>query len=396
MKILIVALSGSVHTARWISQIEDEGWDIYLFPSYDHLWINTDLTKVTQCIPFFGLYKWARKKGLTKQFVLLYKVFEILNKKWNPRYYEKRLAGYIHRIKPDIIHSMETQGAGYLVDSVKKDFFANRPFPQWWHANWGSDIFIFGRMPEHISRIKSVLANCDYYSCECNRDIQLARDFGFTKTSFPVYPNSGGFDAGFIASCQMDLAQTSHRKLIMLKGYQGWAGRALVGIRALARCKDVLQGYTIVIYTNTDAEDIRIASTLLAQEMNIPVQLLPGNTPHREILRHHGMARISIGLSIGDAISTSLLEAMSMGSFPIQSCTACASDWIRDGISGLIVPPEDPETVEMAIRKALADDEMVNAAAQINMLKIQEDANFEKLKKITIQSYQTIYKQITL
>jgi hypothetical protein len=396
MKILIVALSGSVHTARWISQIEEEGWDIYLFPSYDHLWINTDLTKLTQCIPFFGLYKWAKKKGLTKQFVLLYKVFEILSKKWNPQYYEKRLAGYIKKIKPDIIHSMETQGAGYLVDTVKKDFFQNRSFPKWWHANWGSDIFIFGRMPEHKPRIQSVLTHCDYYSCECNRDIQLAREFGFTKTCFPVYPNSGGLDAAFIETCRKGLEKTSHRKIIMLKGYQGWAGRALVGIRALARCKDVLGGYTIVIYTNTEAEDIKIASTLLSLEIDVPVVLLPGNSSHKEILHHHGMARISIGLSIGDAISTSLLEAMCMGSFPIQSCTACASDWIKEGVSGLIVPPEDPEMVEAAIRRALADDEMVDNAAQINEHKIREEANFEKLKKITIQSYQTIFNQTTL
>lgn len=396
MKILIVALSGSVHTARWISQIEDEGWDIYLFPSYDHLWINTDLTKITQCIPFFGIYKWAKKKGFTKQFILLYKVFEILSKKWNPAYYEKRLANYIKKINPDIIHSMETQGAGYLVDTVKKDFFRNIPFPKWWHANWGSDIFIFGRIPEHKPRIQSVLANCDYYSCECNRDIQLARDFGFTKTSFPVYPNSGGFHTDFLENCRIGLKKTSQRKLIMLKGYQGWAGRALVGIRALARCKDVLNGYTIVIYTNTSAEDIKIAATLLAQEINIPVLLLPGNSSHQEILRHHGMARISIGLSIGDAISTSLLEAMSMGSFPIQSCTACASDWIEEGVSGLIVPPEDPEKVEMAIRRALADDELVDYAAPINQHKIREEANFEKLKKVTIQSYQTILNQTAL
>ena len=393
---MIVALSGSVHTARWISQIEDEGWDIFLFPSYDNLWINTDLTKVTQCIPFFRVYKWTKKWGLTKQFVLFYKVVETLIKKWDPHYYEKRLARLINKINPDIIHSMETQGAGYLVDTVKKEFFRNKSFPKWWHANWGSDIFIFGRIPEHKPRIESVLTNCDYYSCECKRDIQLARDFGFTKKSFPVYPNSGGFDASFIENCRKGNEKTSRRNLIMLKGYQGWAGRALVGIRALARCKDVLTGYTIVIYTNTDAIDIKIASTLLSQEINIPVLLLPGNSSHKEILRHHGMARISIGLSIGDAISTSLLEAMSMGSFPIQSCTACTSDWIEEGVSGLIVPPEDPEEVETAIRKALADDRMVDNAAQINELKILEEANFEKLKKITIQSYLTIFNQTTL
>jgi hypothetical protein len=31
-RILFVAMPESVHAARWISQIADQGWDIYLFP----------------------------------------------------------------------------------------------------------------------------------------------------------------------------------------------------------------------------------------------------------------------------------------------------------------------------------------------------------------------------
>ena len=57
------------------------------------------------------------------------------------------------------------------------------------------------------------------------------------------------------------------------------------------------------------------------------------------MLRLHGRARVSIAISIGDGISTALLEAMAMGSFPIQTCTACADEWIIDGKSGFIVQP---------------------------------------------------------
>jgi glycosyltransferase involved in cell wall biosynthesis len=125
---------------------------------------------------------------------------------------------------------------------------------------------------------------------------------------------------------------------------------------------------------------VAIASTLMSQNTGASIKILPENTPHQEIMRYHSLARISIGLSIGDAISTSLLEAMAMGSFPIQSCTACASEWFEDGVSGLIVTPEDPEDVEKAIRKALLDDDLVNSAANINYDKIVREANFEQLK----------------
>ena len=44
-----------------------------------------------------------------------------------------------------------------------------------------------------------------------------------------------------------------------------------------------------------------------------------------------------------------------MGALPIQSCTACADEWIVDGRSGLIVPPEDVDVIENALRRALTD-----------------------------------------
>jgi hypothetical protein len=329
---------------------------------------------------------------LGKYFRFLYVKLANYKRKKSPDYFANRLKRYINSIKPDLIHSLETQAAGYLVAKVKCEYSTSFPFPKWWHTNWGSDIFLFGRIPQEKPLIRRVLENCDYYSCECERDVALANDFGFKGIVFPVYPNTGGFDSLMLEDFKAKSQLTSERKLIMLKGYQGWAGRALVAIRALERCSELIGNFTVVIYANSDGKDVSIAATLLSQESGATVNILPSNTTHKEILEYHSQARISIGLSIGDAISTSLLEAMAMGSFPIQSCTACASEWVIDGVSGLIVTPEDPEVVEKAIRKALLDDILVNSAAEINYSKIEKEANFEFLKAKTIQSYKKILK----
>ena len=47
MRILIVAVSDSIHTARWIAQISDQGWDIHLFPSKDLGYIHPDMKNIT-------------------------------------------------------------------------------------------------------------------------------------------------------------------------------------------------------------------------------------------------------------------------------------------------------------------------------------------------------------
>ncbi|MDD1617516.1 MAG: glycosyltransferase, partial [Methylococcaceae bacterium] len=120
---------------------------------------------------------------------------------------------------------------------------------------------------------------------------------------------------------------------------------------------------------------------------------VPQETAHDDILSLHAKARLSIGLSISDGISTSLLEAMVMGSFPIQSCTACADEWIEHGVSGMIVPAEQPEIVAMMIRKALTDDELVNRAAQINWQTALARLNHKDLTQKTLAIYDTLVKR---
>jgi glycosyltransferase involved in cell wall biosynthesis len=187
---------------------------------------------------------------------------------------------------------------------------------------------------------------------------------------------------------------TSKRKVILVKGYQGWAGRALVAFQALRRCLDLLQGFTVVLYAVV--EDVKIAAYLFEQETGIPIKIVPSFSPEQEILSQFGSARVYIGLSISDGISTSLLESMIMGAFPVQSCTACADEWIQDGKSGMIVPPEDPDEIANAIRRALTDDQLVDQAAEENWRTAKERLDYPIVQPQAIKIYQDIYEsQIT-
>ena len=386
-KILFVAMPESVHTARWISQIADQGWDLYLFPSTNGK-PHADLRNIT----VFGSYPF-RPSGLAptvkyKTWTSSYLVRDFLENRIrhrSTRLKEIALAKVIRAIKPDLIQSLEIQHAGYLTLGAK-ELLPLSSFPRWVVTNWGSDISLFGRLAEHKPKIEQVLANCDYYSAECERDIELARRHGFARETLPVFPNAGGYDLQRIAKLKF-LAPPSQRKVIMLKGYQTWSGRALVGLSALRMCVDDLKGYEIVIYSAS--EDVRIAAELFEQDTNLKVTILP-QTSHEEILRNHGRARISIGLSISDAISTSLLDAMVMGSYPIQSCTACATEWIVNGKSGSIVPPEEPWELAAVIKKALCDAHLVDSAFLINQETVKARLDREKIKLQVVQMYQKI------
>ena len=140
MKILFVAMAESIHNARWIHQLKDEGWDLYLFPSHDYRVVHSELDGINICVPFFFLFGWFDKIRLGKYFRYLYGKIVFIIKKISPEYYEKRLNRYIKSINLDIIHSMETQGGDFLVAKVKCEN-QHASFPVWWHTNRGSDIF---------------------------------------------------------------------------------------------------------------------------------------------------------------------------------------------------------------------------------------------------------------
>jgi glycosyltransferase involved in cell wall biosynthesis len=396
MKLLIVAMANSEHTVRWLSLIADQGWDIYLFPTNSFTSVHPKMPSVNICSSKLLRYlarKYKNKKTVIKTpDFLLDESINFFNwkdvlKKFFPERRVEKLIKTISRIKPDLIHSMHIQEAGYLTIEAKKRYKGK--FPKWIVTNWGSELNLFSKISGHKEKIMDVLLNCDYLSGECNRDIEIAKKLGFKGQFLPVIPVSGGINFENINKIRKT-EQTSARKNIMLKGYQNWAGRALVGLRALEKCSDILKGYRIIIYC-VDTMDVIIASELFTQNTGIETLIIPlGSTSHNEILSYHGSARISIGLSITDAISTSLLEAMVMGSFPIQSDTSCANEWFKNGQMGILVKPEDPEDIESAIRKALVDDELVNKAAELNYNLLFERLEYGKIKNKVINAYKKL------
>jgi len=391
MKLLIVAMPFSVHTARWIAQINNLGWDIHLFTSIRSP-LHPEIKDITLWYDIYG-----GKHHYDDGNIKLRKSINIYSKKLKcytdrgtnliSRYvnlYPYMLAKAIKEIKPDIIHSMVFQGAGYFTLDAKKILKNN--FPKWLATVWGSGIYHFQKFPKHNRKIRELLKECDYYSCECHRDVILARKMGYKGKIAGVGPITGGFDIQEISALRQ-VTKPSKRKTIMVKGYHGWAGRALVSLKVLEQCSDLLKGYKVVIYSSSS---IHKELDKLIKSGKLNIEVVPEGSPHSEILRLHSQSRAHLALSITDGISASLLEALTMGSFPIQSNTACADEWIKDGETGMIVPPEDVGVVANALKKVLKDDDMVDRASEINFETAKKKLDNLLLKEKAINMYKSI------
>ena len=177
----------------------------------------------------------------------------------------------------------------------------------------------------------------------------------------PVIPNRGGIDLDEIPKSSLPPSQ---RKKIMIKGYTGFVGQALIALKACELAAEHLRGYEIVIYSASLKSRIRSLKLRFLHKVN--VRILEKQTPHVEMLQHFSEARIYMGISLSDGISTSLLEAMATGCYPIQTGTSCANEWILDGVSGSIINNIDVQEVRATLENALKQDQLVDTAAELN------------------------------
>ena len=389
LRLLFVAMAESVHTARWIDQLRDRGWDLHLFP-VQRKPLSLDLQDVTvyplvrqRAVPperdirQRGL-PWPLSRGRTRLGETLERV--------PPLHRPVRLARLIASLKPAVVHSLEMQHAGYLTLESRR-LLGKRGFPPWIYSCWGSDIAHFGSDPEHAPRIRAVLEACDYLITDCERDARLARDFGFAGEHLGVFPGPGGFDLERMRRLRRP-SPVSERRLIMLGAqHEGWVGRALVALEALHRLAPELAGYEVVIHS-ADA-NVRAAAADVSRVTGLACRILP-HSPHDTLVELYGRARLAISVNVSDGTSNSMLEAMVMGALPIQSDAGGAREWIRDGENGLLVSPEDPDAVEAAIRRAVTEDALVERAAEVNERLTSERISRDLVTPRIVQAYERV------
>ncbi|SOR28232.1 Glycosyl transferase group 1 (fragment) [Methylorubrum extorquens] len=239
----------------------------------------------------------------------------------------------------------------------------------WLLSNWGSDIYLYHRLPAHRPILLELMRSIDGYLAECRRDVPLARRLGLKGQAFDPLPASGGIDFSTVPPLDQ-LTPPSRRNTILVKGYHGWSGRGMHILSALHLAAPALRGYRVRVQFCSAAMLEMMQAMAEADRLDIaPVLYDPS---HEEALARIAEARIVIGIGISDGIGTTLLEAMCYGAFPIKAMTSCACEWVQSGRDGIIVDPHDVNGLAEALVQAATDDRLVDAAATRNRTRVEE------------------------
>lgn len=376
MKILFIAMP-SIHFIRWVENLKNTDFELYWFDVLDRGALK-GIGNVRQ------FCDWKRRK-------LPYIKGEYYISKKMPAVYEwlspflmttvnEQLEKIIKEINPDVVHSFEMQGCSYPILQTMNKY----PRIKWIYSCWGNDIYYYRNFKEHNKKIREVLNRVNFMHADCGRDAVLAAQMGFAGKDLGVIPTGGGFHLAALEKYKQPVTQ---RKIILVKGYQHIFGRALNVVKALEGMPKETEGFEIVVF---GAHPV-VADYITQQKLPFSVYGRH-DLEHQQTLELMGKSLIYIGNNISDGMPNTLLEAIIMGAYPIQSNPGGASaEIINNGVNGLLIEnPEDIENIRKLIIVALKEKEMMEEVYEINKEIAKQQLDYESNTKKIIEVYKSV------
>lgn len=296
----------------------------------------------------------------------------------------------IERIEPDLVHALRLPFEGI---AAAKATPLHIPLIV---SVWGNDLTLFARRFPLLGRqTRHALRRADALLCDCQRDIELAGDWGFpSDRPRHVIPGGGGIPTHRFAEATPDLELKQSldlperdRVIINARGY-----RFYVPLDAFFQAI----GKVIAVHPEVVFLCVGLAGNPIAEgwvsrlDVARNVRLL-GTIDHARMPSLFRLAGIAISPSLHDGTPNTLLEALASDCFPVAGNIASVCEWIVDGENGLLCDPQNAESIAAALDRALVDAPLRVQAAQQNRQLIHDRADYETMMAHADQFYTDVH-----
>jgi glycosyltransferase involved in cell wall biosynthesis len=231
---------------------------------------------------------------------------------------------------------------------------------------------------------RMTMQTVDALHADCERDIRLAQEWGLSldKPTL-VAPGNGGI-----------------RSDVFYPNPEPVKNPVIInprGIRAYVRNDVFFRSIPLVLAKRNDARFIcsSMAGESLAvewiKELHIEhaVQLNPPLS-HAQMADVFRSAQIVVSPAIHDGTPNSLLEGMACGCFPVAGDLESIREWITHGQNGLLVDPNDPQSIADGILLAMEREDLRREAAGLNAKIISARAEYEMNMKRVEEFYKLV------
>lgn len=370
------------HFFNWTEQLRDSGHEIYWLDVFDS---DTNVSQISFVHQITGWrYRWnyPGRYFVKKKLSYLNSYINALNERKLQNIFERKL----EEIKPDAVHSFVMYlGAAPILEAMKK-----HPEIKWIYSSWGSDLYYYRNLKDFHYDMQETFPYIDYMFADCKRDHSIARENGFKGEFLGVFPGGGGFD---LKQLEAYLEKTDQRDIILIKGYQGKHGKCIEVLKAIEHLKEELENYRIIIFGAGRETKEYVESSRLSAWPNLKCLQ---NIPRKEVLQLMGKSRFYIGNSTSDGRPNTLLEAIVMGAFPIQSNPGGATaEIIEDKKNGILIQnPTDTAEIRTILEHILKANVDIEAGVKYNFEYLRPLLDREKVKERVLDKYQLVEKNL--
>lgn len=299
-----------------------------------------------------------------------------------------RLRRLCDTIAPDLVHAMRIPYEGILASLAVR----RRPLLI---SCWGNDFTLFTATAPDRLLVRRAMLRTDALHCDCDKDVRLARNWGFDpgKPSV-VLPGAGGVDHSLF-----------HPGQAHVNGHVDLPDNARViinprGMRLYVRNDSFFRAIPMVLRHQPAAFFLCPGmlgdpyAERVVRELGIEsqVKLLP-QMAREGLAELFRLAEVSISPSTHDGTPNTLLEAMASGCFPVAGDIESVREWIQPGLNGLLCDPASPESISAALIQAVRDRELRARAAEHNVRLTSERAEYHKVMENAALFYRKIIDQ---
>lgn len=371
----------NLHFFRWTEQLRDLGHEVYWFDVTDGAKEVERIDWVKQIIGWKFRWDYPGRIYFKINFPRLYSFIQQFNERNTARVFEQKIV----EIQPDIVHSF----ALYISCAPILQVMNKYKDVKWIYSSWGSDLYDLQNNPNDLVDIQNVLKRVDYLFTDCKRDYKIAQNHGFENNFLGVLPGGGGYHLNEINE-KLELRQD--KNTILIKGFQGKWGRAINVLKALQEMKDELKLFSIVVFGADNVVEDFLKNSELSKWANFSVL---GKIAQDEVFNLMANSFLFIGNSRSDGIPNTMIEAICMNVFPIQSNPGGATEeLITDGFNGFLI--EDTENVEHIkdkVKQALNNKELIKRAVEYNALNLVPSFDYDIIKNKINNSYLKIFNR---
>lgn len=294
----------------------------------------------------------------------------------------------VSEIGPDLVHAMRIpfEGCAIGLSNVDAPVLV---------SVWGNDLTLWARhYPVIAALTRNTLGKVDALHTDCERDLVLARRWGFDSSKPAIVaPGSGGvrteiFFPGEVELETIDQMDVISNVPIVLNAR---------GIRSYVNSRVFFEAIPIVLAKYPGCIFVAVAmrgrqeAEGWVRKLGIEqsVRLLP-HVSQEEMAKLMRAADVTVSLSSHDGTPNTLLEAMACDCVPVVGDVESIHEWIEDGSNGLICTTQTPSVVAAKIIEALENDTLRQSAISKNRRLIQTRATHRVEMRRVAQFYEKI------